>query len=121
MTPMALWQRYAAIWSLPADAREGELKACVAEDVVYCDPHGVIEGSASLSDYMSGFQTSVPGGQFQIVSVLDHHGRMLAHWNLAGPEGRSIQSGASFALMTKDGRLTAISGFFPLPSSRDEL
>jgi SnoaL-like domain len=115
MTPTVLWQRYAAIWSLPAEARDGELKACVAEDVVYCDPNGTVDGSSSLSDYMGGFQTSVPGGRFRIVSVLDHHDRTLAHWSLVAADDRLLQSGASFALVAQDGRLKAISGFFPLP------
>jgi SnoaL-like domain len=115
MTATALWQRYAGIWSLPADAREDELRACVVEDVVYCDPNGVVAGLTSLSGYMGGFQASVPGGRFQILSVLDHHDRMLAHWRLVGPDDRHLQSGVSFALVANDGRLKSISGFFPVP------
>lgn len=30
MTPEALWNRYAAIWSLDAEAREPEMLACLA-------------------------------------------------------------------------------------------
>jgi hypothetical protein len=114
MTPTDLWQRYAAIWSLPGEARARELNACVADDIVYCDPNGIVEGSTSLSDYMGGFQISVPGGRFEITSVLHHHDRMLAHWILKGPDGRRLQSGASFANLTQDGRLNAISGFFSM-------
>lgn len=62
---------------------------------------------------MGGFQTSVPGGCFQITSVLSHHGRMLAHWILKGADGSALRSGASFALIAEDGRLRNISGFFP--------
>ena len=114
MTPMALWTRYAATWSLPADVRTGELKVCVADDVVYCDANRTLEGSSSLSEYMGGFQSTVPGGRFQIISVVHHHGRMLAHWNLIGPEGQNLQAGASFATAASDGRLQNISGFFAL-------
>ncbi len=44
MTPEALWQRYA----LDADARNGELAACLADDATYCDPNGLIEGRTAL-------------------------------------------------------------------------
>jgi hypothetical protein len=114
MTPDTLWQRYAAIWSLSDTARLPELEACVADDVAYCDPNGAIQGRGALSDYMAGFQASVPGGRFEITSVSSHHGRMLAHWTLTGAGGTALQSGASFALAAEDGRLRSISGFFPL-------
>lgn len=114
MTPLSLWERYGAIWSLPAQARAAELEACVADDVAYCDPHHALEGRDALSGYMGGFQASVPGGRFRIMSVVGHHGRMLAHWTLEGADGSALQSGASFALLGDDGRLRSISGFFPL-------
>jgi hypothetical protein len=114
MTPLALWQRYAAIWSQPADSRADELKVCVADDVRYCDPNSSVEGSAALSGYMAAFQSNVVGGHFQIDSVICHHERMLAHWRLLGPNGARMQSGASFATVAADGRLESITGFFPL-------
>ena len=114
MTLENLWRRYAAAWSLPEDARTRELAACVADDVTYCDPNSAIEGPSSLSNYMGGFQTSVAGGRFQIASVVDHHGRTLAHWKLLSAEGQVLQSGASFAALDEDGRLRTITGFFPV-------
>jgi hypothetical protein len=112
MTPDVLWARYAAIWSLGAEARIGELAACLADDVAYCDPNGLIEGQQALSAYMGGFQQSVPGGVFRIRSVLHHHGRTLARWTLQGPDGGALQTGASFGLLSEDGRLRTITGFF---------
>lgn len=117
MTPDMLWSRYAAIWSLPADERVRELEICLAKDATYCDPNGLIEGRQSLSDYMGAFQSSVPGGRFHIKSVLHHHDRSLAHWDLQGPDAKILQSGTSFALAGADGRLRSISGFF---YARDE-
>ena len=114
MTPIDLWRRYAAIWSLPAAARAAELDVCLADDATYCDPNGARQGPQALSEYMGGFQASVPGGRFEIASVSSHNGRMLAHWRLMGAEGAALQSGASFALVAEDGRLRDISGFFPL-------
>lgn len=113
MTPDALWQRYAAIWSRPdAAERSAELTACLAEDATYCDPNGLLAGRAALSDYMGQFQASVPGGRFEIRSVLHHHDRSLAHWSLRGIDEHVIQTGTSFGMLSEDGKLRAISGFF---------
>ena len=120
MTPDALWRRYAAIWSLDAEARGGELAACLSEDVTYCDPNGLIEGQAALSAYMGGFQHSAPGAAFNIRTVLHHHGRTISHWTLQGPDGVALQTGTSFSLLADDGRFQAINGFFHTPGG-DEL
>ncbi|SCX74171.1 nuclear transport factor 2 family protein [Variovorax sp. EL159] len=116
MTPDALWKRYAAIWSLDADKRGSELIACLAEEVTYCDPNGLIHGRLALSDYMGEFQRGVPGACFSIRSVLHHHDRSLAQWVLQGPGGAVLQTGTSFGALAKDGRLQAISGFFHVAS-----
>lgn len=112
MTPEQLWKRYAAIWSTGEGKREAELAACLADDVTYCDPNGLIEGRAALSAYMGGFQQSMPGASFKIRSVLHHHDRSLANWSMIGVGGETMQNGTSFGLLTSDGRLGRISGFF---------
>jgi hypothetical protein len=114
-----LWDRYAATWSLDGDTREDELSACVAADVTYCDPNGLLQGREALSAYMAAFQASVPGGVFEIRSVLNHHDCSLARWTLHGPDGRALQTGASFGSHADDGRLRAISGFFE-PAGEDQ-
>jgi hypothetical protein len=63
MTPDALWTRYAKIWSANAEVRIGELAACLADDVTYCDPNGLIEGRSALSAYMEGFQQQATRAQ----------------------------------------------------------
>ncbi|MGO8369885.1 nuclear transport factor 2 family protein [Rhizobium ruizarguesonis] len=120
MTPEALWDRYAAIWPLDADAREPEMLACLADDVTYCDPNGTIAGRAGLSAYMAGFKESMPGGRFKILSVLHHNDRSLAHWALRQEDERVLQTGTSFGVIS-DGRLGAITGFFdPLAEQHHE-
>ncbi|URK88924.1 nuclear transport factor 2 family protein [Rhizobium sp. RCAM05350] len=118
MTSEALWKQYAAIWSMEGEERKTELAACLAGDATYCDPNGLIHGPGELSTYMGHFQQSAPGGQFQIQSVLHHHGRSLADWALQGPDGSILQAGTSFATLTDDGRLHHISGFF-YPAKQD--
>lgn len=53
MSIESIWDRYAAAWSLNAASRADELSACVAHDITYCDPNGVIEGRDALSRYMA--------------------------------------------------------------------
>lgn len=118
MTPEALWTRYAAIWSLDAGRRESELAACLADDLTYCDPNGLLAGRSALSGYMEQFQASMPGGHFRIRTVLQHHDRSLANWELRGKDGAVIQTGTSFGTLSGDGRLRAITGFFR-PKSPD--
>lgn len=107
------WPRYAAIWS-PDPARRGsELKACLADDPSYCDPNGLLRGRAALSEYMAGFQQSLPGGRFRIIQVIAHNGRSLARWALQNADGAILQLGASFAHHDDEGCLKEINGFSP--------
>jgi hypothetical protein len=112
MTPHSLWQRYARIWSSEPSLRLSELEACLVDGCVYCDVNGVQEGREALSRYMGGFQESVKGGNFEILSVVHHHDRMLAEWRLLGANGAVLQTGRSFATVSDDGRLQNITGFF---------
>lgn len=112
MTPEALWQRYAQIWSSASEVRSTELEACLADGCTYCDVNGVLSGRDALSSYMGGFQQNVTGGRFEILFVLHHHDRMLAEWRLLGPDGTILQTGRSFASAASDGRSQHITGFF---------
>lgn len=112
MTPEELWHRYSAIWSAQAEVRNAELAACLTDDATYCDPNGLVEGREALSVYMGGFQDSAPGCTFQINSVLHHNGRSLSNWQMIGADGDALQDGTSFAELSVDGRLRAITGFF---------
>ena len=112
MTPDQLWQRYSRIWSADRPTRDTELPACLADACAYCDINGSIEGYQQLSNYMEGFQQSVKGGQFRIRSVIHHHNRSLAEWELVGPDDEVLQTGRSFATIATDGRLASITGFF---------
>ncbi len=87
----------------------------VHPDVSYCDPNGLIEGRAALSDYMAGFQQTVPGGTFKLNTLKLHNDRTLANWPMLGPDGKTLQDGVSYGHLAADGRLMAISGFFDLP------
>jgi hypothetical protein len=111
-----LWREYAACWSIGDDGRGDRLEACVVADVVYIDPQSVAEGVVALSAYQGDFQRTVPGGRFEIVGVLHHHGQSLARWRLHADDGRVLQTGTSAAVHALDGRLATITGFFDPPA-----
>ncbi|MGO7697173.1 hypothetical protein AB9E35_34550, partial [Rhizobium leguminosarum] len=58
-----------------------------------------------------GFEESMPGGRFKILSVLDNNDRSLARWALRHEDERVLQTGTSLGVIS-DGRLGAITGFF---------
>lgn len=115
---LELWNRYAAIWSADAETRKHELLTCLADDVTYCDPNGVIEGREALSAYMETFQNSVPEATFRIAGLHQHHDRTLALWTLESRDGNTLQHGTSFATLSADGRFAHITGFFPTDTSQ---
>jgi hypothetical protein len=117
MDAETLWPRYARIWSSEPSLRESALQDCLADGATYCDPNGLLKGREALSDYMAGFQQSVPRGRFEIIQVIAHNGRSLARWALLSANGAILQQGASFATHDGDGRLKDITGFFPLSAS----
>ncbi|MBT2542667.1 nuclear transport factor 2 family protein [Streptomyces sp. ISL-44] len=120
-TAEQLWRRYAATWSASADVRAGALAGCVSVEVRYCDPNVSIEGSAALSDYMDAFHESVPGGRFDILTVLAHHDRTIARWALLSADGIVLQTGTSAARTDGASRFAAITGFFDPPLGDEEI
>ena len=111
----AVWDRYAAIWSLGEDKRNQELKGCLSEDATYSDPASDILDVKALSEYMAGFQSTFPNCRFQINKAQLHHGRTLAQWDMVDADGTTLQQGVSHVLLADDGKFKQISGFFDLP------
>jgi hypothetical protein len=66
---------------------------------------------------MGEFQQQAVGGVFRILDVSHHNLRTLVHWVLTGPDGSTLQTGASFGQLSSDGRLQAITGFFETSAS----
>jgi hypothetical protein len=117
MTPEAVWNRYAQIWSSKPEVRAAELVACLADEATYCDPKGHIVGRTALSAYMGEFQQQAAGCRFRILDVAHHNDRTLVRWVLEETDGAVLQTGTSFGQLSDDGRLQAITGFFHAPSA----
>ena len=107
------WQFYADVWSMD-EGRYLALEKCVVPKVTYRDPSSKCQGIEHFSNYMKGFQASLPGANFEIKDAFVHHNRTLAHWSLVLADGSTLHDGTSFALMDDQGRFIEITGFFDL-------
>lgn len=114
MKELETWRRYASCWSAEPPERNEVLAGVVADDVGYRDPGQAVDGVAALGDYMDGFRHAFPGGRFAIDHVVAHHGHSLARWRQLDADGALVTHGASHAVHAGDGRLSQITGFFPL-------
>ena len=107
------WEAYTACWSEADPAKRRQLfERCLSPECAYADPRAQLSGYEKLSDYMTEFQKSVPGGGFVLTGFEEHHGRSLARWNMVDGKGAVLAPGASFGLYGADGRLTQMSGFY---------
>ncbi len=110
-----IWDEYALSWSETDEtARLKIFASCLGEAIAYCDPMMNTSGYEELSGYMNGFQQQLPGHRFVIDEVMAHNGRCLAKWTLSSQEHGAVHEGTSFAEVGEDGRLTNITGFFPM-------
>ncbi len=114
---LSTWTTYQAAWADVTSAeRERLLRASIMEDCVYADPTGIYEGRTRLTDQIEQFRSSLPGAFFRNHAYVHHHGRSLAHWTLHDAAGNELQPGASVADYGSTGRITRVTGFFPLSS-----
>ncbi len=110
-----IWDEYARSWSQgDADARLESFATCLADNITYCDPMMSTSGYDELSNYMAGFQKQLPGHSFVIGEVMAHTDRCLAKWTLTDSHNGVVHKGTSFAQIDAGGRLSSITGFFPV-------
>jgi SnoaL-like domain len=109
------WERYAASWSMPEASRLKRLAEVASPNVTYMDPNIAVAGIAAFSQYMTGFQTKVPGAGFVILEAFEHHQRTISRWNMVGADKAILGTGMSFAELAEDGKFVAITGFYSTP------
>lgn len=113
-----IWEIYTASWSeTDASQRLRMFEECLSAQCTYTDPLAQVSGYASLSQYMSDFQKSMPGARFVTTMFKSHHMRSLANWDMQAASGKVLSHGVSFAMYNEQGRLLHMTGFFDLPSS----
>ena len=115
--------RYFAIWNEADPARRRALiEATWSPDASYLDPLYSADGPDGLDALAAGAQAQFPGHRFRLVGALDaHHDRARWGWELAAPDGAPpAVVGVDFAVLTPDGRLRAVTGFFQPPAGPTE-
>ena len=105
---------YLAMWNETDAARRAEhIELAWAGDGSYVDPQLEARGHAALGDMVGAVHSRFPGYRFRRVSGVDtHHDHVRFAWELAGPDGTVAVAGVDFGVLTSDGRLQSITGFF---------
>ena len=106
---------YFAMWNETDPGRRREaIAAAWSQDGSYVDPMLEAEGAEALDRMVAAVHERFPGHRFQLVGAIDaHHDRARWGWELAGPDGGpAVVAGVDFAVLTPDGRLREVTGFF---------
>lgn len=104
-------------WSeTDAPAREGQLRAALADAVSYSDPRSRerLQGIAAVNAYVGQFSANAPGWRAWVESVDEVNGYARATVAFGGPGpdgGDMVQHGTYFATAASDGKLDMLAGF----------
>jgi len=106
--------RYCAVWSDPDSSRRAALLAQVwTERATYTDPTVHTTGAAELLAHIERIMTKRPGGKVVRTSELDvHHGVARFGWKALDATGATLRDGIDLVVLSKDGKIERIVGFF---------
>ena len=106
--------RYCAVWSDPDSSRRAALLAQVwTERATYTDPTVHTTGAAELLAHIERIMTKRPGGKVVRTSELDvHHGVVRFGWKAVDANGATLRDGIDLVVLSKDGKIERIVGFF---------
>jgi hypothetical protein len=111
------WKTYATSWKTTSEAeRLALLERTLERGCRYIDPQTDVTGHPALSASMAEFQAQFPGFEFVTTQFWTHGNRSLARWEMRASSGAVVSDGASYAEFGDTGKLTAITGFFAMPS-----
>ncbi|HKS99365.1 MAG TPA: nuclear transport factor 2 family protein [Rugosimonospora sp.] len=108
------WRHYAKCFATSGDERERLMNAHLSPTVVYRDPNTEVHGHQAFAAEMTRTQAMFPGHTFEVFAVDAHHDRSVARWRLLDADGNHVANGLSHAIHDTDGRLSDITGFYPI-------
>jgi hypothetical protein len=84
-----------------------------AEDGIYVDPGGTIEGRAAMMDAIADFQESRPGVHIEVRSAVDGFGWHFRFvWATVDSAGAVLREGIDVGRLDEHGRIVSIVGFY---------
>lgn len=110
---------YFTMWNELDAVRRREVAATTwSDDARYVDPLFAADSRDGLDALVEGVHQQFPGHEFRLVGSVDaHHECARWGWELAPVDGGSpVAAGVDFALLTPDGRLQSVTGFFEQPT-----
>jgi hypothetical protein len=106
--------RYIAIWNETDADRRRELIASTWTDACrYTDPVFGAAGPDEIDAMVGGFHAQFPGLIFVHTGEIEaHHDRIRFTWDLLDASGERQAAGTDVAVVSVDGRLLDVTGFF---------
>jgi hypothetical protein len=96
-----------------ASARRQLLEQTWAEDGIYEDPGGTIEGRGALVDAIADFQERRPGVRIEVRSSVDTFGSHFRFiWATVDAAGDVLREGIDVGRLDEHGRIVSIVGFY---------
>ncbi|MEQ8347888.1 MAG: nuclear transport factor 2 family protein [Sneathiellaceae bacterium] len=110
----ALADRYIAMWNETDAGRRRDLIARVwAAAARYRDPMLSGDGHDGIDAMVQGVHAHYPGHRFSRTSAVEsHNGRLRFGWALGAQGAAPLVTGVDFGVLSGDGRLQEIAGFF---------
>lgn len=113
-TTTAIVDRYFAVWNeTDADRRRELIAETWDERCRYADPVADVAGHHGIETMVSGFHEQFSGLTFVRIGAIEaHQDRLRFTWNLMPLDGERIAAGTDVAVLSPDGRLADVTGFF---------
>src|SRR3984957_10068163 len=112
--PVALIDRYIAMWNTTnAEDRRDLIAGAWADSGAYVDPQLNGQGHDGIDAMVQAVQDRFPNHRFRRTSDVDaHNDRVRFGWELAAEGEAPLVRGVDFGVLSADGRLQSITGFF---------
>lgn len=95
-------------WGAPDDRRDAMVIDAVAEDVVYTDPRGTVEGAQALARYVAQYSAGAPGSAAEVVDMTGEGDSRDLRIRFFGDWGE--QFGRYQATLNGSGRISRLDG-----------
>lgn len=110
----SLVDRWFSVWNDPDPIRRQEsIEALVAPDVKFKDRFGLTGGVEELLGHIAAVHQFMPGLRLERAGDVRHcQGMLLADWVAVGTDGATRARGTNAYVLSADGRIAAVTGFW---------